>query len=236
MKTYRHKPNLGDILYSIPLIQNQGGGILYLDPLGLPEYLDHYTRLFKDSLSFIRKQRGIVWADLYDGSDIDLELDQYVNDPIFASRQRCDLVAAHYRGCGFPVPPDHYKPWLISDPFDSLPVVVHRTPRYQSGLSWEWIKKLDCPVYCVGFESEVKEFQSWGFNYIKTNTLEDLASVVASAKIVVSGQSVVTALAVGLGKVRIVDYCPWISSNHFPDLNHYIMGEQDDFQIVKNHI
>ena len=60
MKTYKHSGDLGDIIFSLPVISSNGKGILYLDPNGgekepLVSWSNYdKTKLTKESIDKIK--------------------------------------------------------------------------------------------------------------------------------------------------------------------------------------
>jgi len=85
--TFRHSGDLGDIIYSLPLIRSLGGGILYLNPgKPLPVPIDGIpTRKFtsRKTLGMIRPllkaQPYLVDVREWNGEEVDYELDRFRN-------------------------------------------------------------------------------------------------------------------------------------------------------------
>jgi len=97
MNRFKHKPKLGDIIYSLPLIKSLGGGILYLDPvsehfLGEEEI---WKKRFKWLMPLIKIQPYIRDVKIYEGEDYDYDLDDYMDTTHLIQYDKVNIVDNH---------------------------------------------------------------------------------------------------------------------------------------------
>lgn len=215
-----HGPGLGDVIYSFPLIKHLGGGDLCL----LPHH-DYYQR-FVTSLSFFDRQEYI------DRSYIAYKLPPkeetfYIGDFFLNPNMPTDdLVKSHFVMVGME-PPASYPPWLVAKKIDaSFPVLVHHTCRYNNpGVDYSFLNRVaKGDLYCIGYPEEADMLvQSFGAKWIRTATMDDLAAVIDACGVYVGNQSSPLAIAVGLGKNRLVQRAPFLNNCNFGHSNEHTL-------------
>lgn len=225
MKSFKHSGTLGDIVYSMPIIKQLGGGEFYLhlnqiDWIGQHYYGSkpnpfHQGRMTAYDLEFMRDfflaQDYITKFDALDPrtTEITHNLDQF--RPAFVGHpgNYVDIYAETFK-----VPRDLWvelrnQPWLtVPEPrqIEGRPYVLNRTQRWSDPSSiegWQAIKEQarDQAVF-VGLPEEHQEFQrflDWELPRIETATMLELAQIIAGAEQFVGNQSVALSLAIGLG-------------------------------------
>jgi len=155
MNTFRHSGKLGDIIYSLPAVRGLGGGIFYVDhQTQYPEKppLGRDTALMMVDL--LETQDCIQRADLYDGTPIRYDLDEFRSKAlpvhIFNSikhgtddlagslfggfvkelrrhlvpKLEVDLPQFHWESVGLPGRADLTKPWITGIQKKSLADLV----------------------------------------------------------------------------------------------------------------
>jgi hypothetical protein len=205
----------GDRIYALPLVKNLGGGIVH----GIPQ----------SQISFFKKQPYIIDAITKDhpksmmlwGYSI---LGRYYKK-FKVIRPKETLVETHFQVHKLPIPSideinNNMIPWLVADKLQNdIPIVVHRSPRYRNEVDWSFLKKFQGNIVCIGYKYETLPFiQQYKARWLKANTLEDLATIINSAKVYIGNQSMPLSIAVGLGKTRMIEEC---TNNNFPKNRRY---------------
>lgn len=124
--------------------------------------------------------------------------------------RNCILADMMAKFLGVPIP-DRNKPWLQVDaPKKVAPVVFARSPRYRERSRFPWRKVFEkyheAGVVFVGSSDEYDSLNhdvGGGLQWYRTESVLDLARVVAGAELFVGNQSMPFALAVGLGVGKI---------------------------------
>jgi hypothetical protein len=124
MKTYKHSGDLGDIIFSLPVISSNGKGILYLDPNGgekepLVSWSNYdKTKLTKESIDKIKpllEQQDYIHEVRYwePGIKVDYNLDKFRG---FVKHN--NLTTSHLDAFGMMGRNDYWQgtPWLKSNP------------------------------------------------------------------------------------------------------------------------
>lgn len=216
-KTFKHSGDLGDIIYSLPIIKKLGGGILYLDitggedePIIQAQCLTKKTKFNQSAYDFIRplllEQSYIKDVRIYSSNiKIDYNLNQFrfkfaLNKPIL----NCYLEA-------FNINYNINEPWLKVTNLPTLPrnTVVCRSPRYQSAHVWFEGNKFNLrdKALFVGLSKEHEYFE-WTFDikipYCPVNNALELAKVIAASKAFICNQTFALSIAIGLATIPIV--------------------------------
>lgn len=211
MKTFKHSGDLGDIIFSLPTIRALGGGKLYLDPQGgessdLVRWMDKTrTKLNSKSIQSITPllelQPYIDAVEEWDGQKVDYDLDQ------FRTRIKFNNLSDSHLDC-FNLPFSHRdSAWITNvEPLVlDKPIVITRSPRVQGNHEF-WESRLpqvkDQCVF-VGFEKEHEIFEyTFGHKveHYKTETILDLAQVIAGCKIFYGNQGFAHSIAEGMKK------------------------------------
>lgn len=221
---YKHSGATGDLIYSLPVVKHTGGGAFYLhlnqmDWIGQHYYGSapdpfHRGRMtqgdYEYMLSFMEAQPyitefGVMKPELEITHNLDRFRPAFVGHPA----NYLDLYAQVHR-----VPPERmYEPWLaVPAPKIIKPIVVNRTLRWigsEPNPIWTDLKVqgLESQIVFVGLPDEYTAFtQATGLvvEYYPTQTMLELAEIIAGAQTFIGNQSQAYALAVGLGVADIV--------------------------------
>jgi hypothetical protein len=223
---YKHSGATGDLIYSLPIVKHTGGGAFYLhlnqmDWIGQHYYGSlptpfHQGRMTQGDYDYMRdfmeaqeyiSHFGVMEPTL----EITHNLDRF--RPLFVGHPAnyLDLYAQVHRVD----PAQMYAPWLsVPTPVrvEGKPIVVNRTLRWianEPNPVWADLKEqgLGGQILFVGLPEEYTAFvQATGFSpeYYPTQTMLELASIIAGAETFIGNQSQAYALAVGLGVEDIV--------------------------------
>jgi hypothetical protein len=220
---FHHSGDLGDIIYSLPVLKLLGGGVLFLSsdcryPFPSAPRIK-LTHPLANLLTPFFEQQPYVWQCKYTptlphSTDVDLNAFRVW----YRDHKPSDILSLfrmHLTAFGLDYPED--KPWLTVNSVTRVPgrpIVVNRTPRYHN-LHFPWLRLIreygDRMVF-VGLESEAAEFKKMcdaigkTVPWFKTETLSDLAYAVAGAQVFIGNQSTPMALALGLGK-NVIQEC-----------------------------
>jgi len=227
MKTFKHSGTLGDIVYALPIIKHLGGGEFYLhlnqiDWIGQHYYGSkptpfHQGRMTKNDSNFIRSffeaQTYITkYAELDINKDaITHNLDRF--RPAFVNHpgNYVDLYADTF-GIINPTIKTTLRntPWLTvpkAANLGSRTIVINRTarwtPRTLSPLWQQWQEQgIEEQSVFVGLPEEHLAFEratGWDIPFRPTDTLLELAEVIAGCEQFIGNQSVALSVAIGLG-------------------------------------
>ncbi len=226
---FHHSGDLGDIIYSLPVMKALGGGVLFVSsdcryPFpGRPRVkLDHPgSNLFTPFL----ERQSYVWKAKYTpetphSTDVDLNAFRLA----YAERRTENfksLFHLHLDAYGLDYPED--EPWLESGgPIEvpGRPILVNRTPRYRNEhFPWSaMVRQYGERMAFVGLPPEYEQFRHFGepfgikVPFIQTDTIDELAMYLAGAKVFIGNQSSPMAIALGLGK-NIIQECWQGNSN-----------------------
>jgi hypothetical protein len=227
MRDFAHAGDLGDIIYSLPVIRELGGGVLRLRPRG---YTDKPMTQERANLliPLIEKQpyiKGVYFDPRSETLPGEVDLDQFRGH-----LQAGNLVGSHAAACG--VTMDHWnpKPWLET-PVEMYTgrTAVNRTHRYLN--PWfDWREALDYghrPVF-YGMQEEFESLVSLThrIDYEPTADMWELAKAINQSLMFVGNQSAPFAVAVGLGKRAVLAVSPQVPNClfHRPNIHNYFMG------------
>jgi len=230
MKRFKHSGALGDLVYSLAIMKQQGGGEFYLHLnqmdwigqhyYGSPPALFHQGRMRQSDFDFMKTfmeaQEYVTLFDILDPSqhEITHNLDRF--RPLFVGHPTnyIDIYAN-----AFNLTPDEQglvnsTPWLtvpVPKFIEGRPIVINRTQRWippSPGPAWtEFREQVEAEAVFVGLPEEYVAFTQqlgWVIPYHPTQTMLELASVIAGADVFIGNQSQCYALAVGLGVEDIV--------------------------------
>lgn len=227
MNRFKHSGTLGDIIYSLPVVRYLGGGEFYLhlnqiDWIGQHYYGSkpaefHQGRMTQQDLEFMRDfflaQDYITKFEAMDRTtEITHNLDNF--RPLFAGHpgNYVDIYAHTFGLTKEQSDQIRTTPWLTVPnprPIEGRPYVINRTARWTSPDtldSWLAIKEqAEHQAVFVGLAEEhraFEQFTGWSLPHQPTNSMLELAEVIAGADQFVGNQSVALSLAIGLG----VDY------------------------------
>jgi hypothetical protein len=226
MKRFKHSGTLGDLIYSMAIVKHFGGGEFYLHLNQIDWIGQHYygsapnpfhqgrmtPRDFEFMESFMLAQPNITRFDTLDPKTTEITHNLDLFRPIFVGHPGnyvdcyCEAFAIRDQGMRDMI---RTTPWLSVPEAKTIPgksYVINRTARWTSPdtlPAWEAIRDQagDAAVF-VGLPEEYAAFTKWaGWNldYYPTETLLDLAQVIAGAEQFVGNQSSALSLAIGLG-------------------------------------
>lgn len=227
MNKYKHSGTMGDLLYSMAIVRHLGGGEFYLHQNQVDWIASHYYRAeplpfhqgrmndrdFQFMESFIRAQSYITGFDRLDPKTTEITHNLDLFRPIFVGHpgNYVDIYASIW-GITDPETLAELRntPWFtVPEPkkLEGIDFVVNRTER--------WVSPTPHPAYSqwrdegvdqrsvfVGLKSEYDRFiaqTGWRTEYYPTETMLDLAAVIAAADQFIGNQSQCLALAIGLG-------------------------------------
>ena len=226
MKTFKHSGTLGDIIYALPIMRHRGGGDFYLHLNQIDWVVKHYYggtpdpfhqgRMTPEDFEFMREfmeaQAYVNSFQILDPNTTEItdNLDRF--RPLFVGHpgNYVDIYAQAFGIARSEWTALRNTPWLtVPTPktIEGKGYVVNRTGRWlppQPDPVWQqWREEgiIDRAVF-VGLPKEHAAFEAaMGFkiDYLPTQNLLELASVIAGAEQFVGNQSVALSLAIGLG-------------------------------------
>lgn len=227
----KHRPKMGDVIYSLPLLRDMRRTCdvtLLLDP-DSPHFPDK-VELWRDKLfpQAIEYLRGLPYLDdvrLYQaGEHFDVDLDSYMNTSHQRPGDSVSIVENHFVGLGRQMPEGATEPWLVPvvaqggvrpHPFRCL--VSHSGRYVNQGTSWRFLRHAPEDEWgFVGYEEECDFFcHRAGIKGAPLVVCEDLMRLVYSithCEVFMGNQSLPLAIALGLGKKCFVE-----ESTDFPN-------------------
>jgi spore maturation protein CgeB len=204
---FRHRRKLGDVIYSLPAMRQLGGGTLYLDPTSLDGAQDRavWKTRFAGLIPFLEQQAYIREVRIHDGEPFDVDLDAYLRTTHGTVGDRVTIAANHFVGLGLELP-NPMSPWLTADnPPAAYPVVLHRSYHYHGVVDYSFLLDFREKLYCVGADEERRPFEAIGAKPLVTRDVRELAAVVNRCGVFIGNQSLPLALAIGLGKRRMIE-------------------------------
>tara|TARA_Y100000310_G_scaffold170314_1_gene170462 strand:- start:5030 stop:5767 length:738 start_codon:yes stop_codon:yes gene_type:complete len=222
LKTFKHSGDLGDIIFSLPVMIENGGGVLYLDPQGgEKESLVSWgpynkTKLTKSSIEnlkpLLEKQKYIHEVRLWEpGIEIDFNLDKFRKHI-----KHNNLTASHFDAFDMLDRLDRWqdKPWLRVTPKE-LPegkkIILARSCRYHANFSF-WEQLSDDYINSAVFVSLPKEFDYFLYTFpryagkierLDTDSISDLAAYIQGCDLFIGNQGFPHAIAEAMKKNMI---------------------------------
>jgi len=196
-KTFKHRGGFGDLILGLPTVLALGGGTFYLydkqrEQLG--ELLDRQPYLHVQSIPFD------VWQLL----EVTHNLDKF--------REVSEVSVARMHLKAFNVDFDLTKPWLFNvEPLKVAKVVIHdtgeqRTPGHT--VNWELLRPYVKECVFIGYKNDYDDFvknRGLPVSWYQTETLYDVARIIAGANLMVGNQSAPYTIAEGLKIPVVVD-------------------------------
>lgn len=230
MNAYKHSGAMGDLIYSLAIAQELGVGDFYLHLNQLDWVGRHYYGVepapfhqgrmtqqdFEYMESFMQAQPYINEFEVLRDQEVTHNLDRF--RPLFVGHPThyLDVYNQAFGIEGAARDRVLTTPWVhVPEPIQvkGRNVVVNRTQRWlPPELSPEWNdwreQGIDAQSLFVGLPNEFEEFKKatgWTqIEYYPTQTMLELASVLAGADMFIGNQSQCYALAVGLNLTRIL--------------------------------
>ncbi len=206
----KHRPKLGDIMYSLPYLRRQylrtgEKQTLLLDPNSpyFPGQEAQWTKIFTELIPIIKEQNYIKDCRIYNKEHIAVDLDKYMvgtthlkhGDPV-------SIVENHFIGQGDFILPEDNNQWLTYPKDTIKQIIVSYTGRYVDlSVDYSFLKDLDWGF--VGTREEAHMFSNrtgLAVPHLSTPTLSDLTKVINGCDLFVGNQSFPLSLAIGLGK------------------------------------
>ena len=234
MKTFRHSGTLGDLIYSLPIVQKMGGGEFKVAINNIedcvakyswgnpewakvdPAHVGRFKQSDYDKLKPLLERQSYIQATSTwnkGDPDVDVDLDHF-RSVQFRSFEG-NYVQGYHLAFNLPfTEADYESTWLEADPNPLAPIVVYRSARYQDAdgiAQWrEIIKDVDLANngIFVGVESERQEFiRDMGVDVplAPAKDFLELANIIAGAELVLCNQSFTFSLAMGLGKDTVLE-------------------------------
>ena len=227
MKKFKHSGALGDLIYSLPIVQHLGGGEFYLHLNQMDWIGQHYygalpnpfhqgrmtTKDYDYMQSFMLAQPYISAFDTMSPErEITHNLDRFRPAFVGHPTNYIDLYAQTFNI----TEPLSNRPWLTVPSIELLPrgrtIVINRTERWippTPGPMWAELRRsgAEAQAVFVGLRHEYQKFQAdthWSLPWIETPTMLDLARVIAGAAQFIGNQSSALAMAIGLGVPSIL--------------------------------
>jgi hypothetical protein len=225
-RAYKHSGAFGDLIYGLPIVKHFGAGkfYLHLDQInwigqhyyGSPPNPFHAGRLtqgdFAYMKTFMESQGYITEFRVMDRSaEITHNLDKF--RPLFVGHpgNYVDIYATAF-GITDPLEQRQLRttPWITakSRVIDDRRVVINRTQRWiprQLSPQWDTWKAegVEDSAVFVGLQQEHEAFAKatgWSIPWHRTDSMLELAEIIAGADLFIGNQSQALALAIGLGQ------------------------------------
>lgn len=211
MPTFVHSGDLGDIIFSLPVVRFMGGGILYLrnSPFTRARMTWEHAQAI---VPLLKAQSYIEDVREFKGENCDIDLDCF-RGPMFAALHRDVNTAKHFNlyqwySRTFDVPEAEWdRKWIEVPPVDSdiCRVVVNRSPRYRNNrFPWQSVGEKYRGVTAIGLIEESDSYEQW-WTFHPTRTLLEAAQVIDNAKLFIGNQSCCYAIAEGMKKPAVLE-------------------------------
>lgn len=227
MKTYKHSGTFGDLIYSLPIVKQLGGGkfYLHLDQInwigqhyyGSTPVSFHQGRMTQKDFLFMRDfmlaQEYITDFDVLDPktTEITHNLDRFRTLFVGHPGNYVDIYSMTFGIEQHLWSQLRNQPWLtVPEPkkLSGKTIVINRSERWISPETQEdWTRLqeqelVDTTVF-VGLAQEhqlFQEFVGFDIDYHPTADLLELAQVIAGCEQFIGNQSLCLSLAIGLGQ------------------------------------
>lgn len=230
---FKHSGDLGDVIYSLPVIKSLGGGHLVLTPASYVR--EPFTPAKADRVaSFFASQDYVKSVQFRTAVNPTYNLDDFRD--VWTRLRRTgahkpySICELHLMTFKLPLRLAQEK-WIDIEPMPGIDVVFSRSPRYRNS-SFPWRKAYekyynagDISVIYLGTREEAHNFnQEVGrIDWYPTPQLYDAARIVAGARLVVSNQNAIGAIAAATKR-------PWKQETWEAEPNckfHNVLGEDD---------
>jgi hypothetical protein len=225
--SYKHSGDIGDLIYSLPIMRYYGGGHLQLNPYGLPskKYDGSKSGFNKNIIRILtpllQLQDYIHSVTIWDKKRVDVDIDYFRTNPA-----ECDNLCGKILGT-FHVPFEETDtPWITCEKKSVAHTVISRSFRYRNDrLSYnDFFENFKDCVF-VGLPDEHEDFcKSYGnIDYYETRNFLEMAEVINGSKLFVGNQSAPLSIAIGLGVDFLQEYYPIHPDCIFDRLNAYYL-------------
>jgi hypothetical protein len=232
MTTFSHSGNLGDIIYSLPVIKHFGGGDLFIKIGNVPNVIRKYNngpvpaeyegRLSENDYKWLApllESQPYVRPAPWNGEEIGHDLDEFRGT--VGQSFTGNFLETYYKTFKIDyTPQDIITPWLSVHPKRVAPFTVSRTFRWRSDKTSTiptWLKlirqnNLEANGVFIGLPHEHEDFQKL-FNvripYYKCRDFLDMAEVISGCDVFFGNQTFSYGIAQGLGKSTILETLTW---------------------------
>lgn len=221
MKTFKHSGELGDIMYSLPVIKYFGGGILFLDPLGGEkeplvklQSPDGRTSLCERSINFIKPllelQDYIKEVRYWNGESVDYNLDNFRQIVSSRDKRSNNLVDNNLQAFNIPFEYSN-EDWIknIKEKKLEKKMVISRSLKRSSNFPFFMRNRemLKNDAVFVGLPLEHQVFEhilKINIEYYKEEDIIDLCSVIKGSEAFIGNSSFILTLAVGMNHPNII--------------------------------
>jgi hypothetical protein len=229
MTTFSHSGNLGDIIYSLPVVKHFGGGDFHIKIGNVPNVIRKYNNgpvpaEYEGKLSesdykwlapLLESQDYVKNVSPWNGETIDYDLDEFRGT--VGQSFTGNFLETYFKTFKIDYKIDDVlAPWLTVAPKMVAPLVVTRTFRWRSDKTSTiktWLtlirdNKLADNAVFIGLPHEHDDFQKL-FNvkipYYKCRDFLDMAEVIAGCNMFLSNQTFAYGIAQGLGKSTVLE-------------------------------
>lgn len=206
----RHSMGLGDLIYALPLIKKTELISIHPKYKAIFPLLEHCKQNFivQKKLSFLQK---LLYKDTHDMMDfMPQSFCGHLNSNYIES---CDNITTRLAKAWKRTERIPYEPWikLQNTQIITNRPVIFRTPRYNNiewDDKWQHVIKLN-PLF-LGKSEEHSDFcKAFGdVEYSKTDNLLHAAQIINSSPFVIGNQTSLLAIAIALGKPRLIETYP----------------------------
>ena len=219
--SFLHSGHLGDIIYSLPLIKEiakKSKCNLYLEvdkeiPKKVHDLGHPFGRFFltKEAahklIPLIKKQKYISEVQLYDGEEIDINLNLFRDLPI---NFNIDCIRWYFHLTG--IHGDLLNPYVEIEPhkvFKNRIVIMRSLRRQNKMISYKFLNNYENPLF-IGLKDEYEELKNEikNLEYYDCTDFSELASIIKSSKIFIGNLSFGYALAESIKVKRLLESGP----------------------------
>ncbi len=227
-QVFYHSGDLGDIIYALPVIMHKGGGDLVLGPDSRvwQKPREKMTQERMDAIApLLRAQSyisSVTFSETMPAGAIDMNQARHTIRSDHEEKNKASLCESFLKHFGFDKSKTIPK-WLTVNPTPLANVVIARSSRYHNP-DFDWssiLKRFRNETVFVGLRSEHQAFEKeFGkIAYHHTESLFELAKIIAGSKLFIGNQSCPYALAEGLKVNAILEDYPAIPNCYFERKN-----------------
>ena len=216
---FMHSGHLGDLIYSLALVQHLSKNHKCNFYINSNKKLDvHYfnhpsqevlinSRTANLLIPLLKKQKYLNEVKIYTSEKIDINLDLFRKIPInlnfHSVRWYMHLVGQNF---------NMGKPFLDVEAHNIIKnkIVIMRSPRYRNQfINYNFLKDIK-NIVCVGLESEYKEIKSYipNLEFYNCKDFLEMASIIKSSKFFLGNLCFAYSVAEALKVPRILETCP----------------------------
>lgn len=210
--------DMGDLIYSLLYVKLLKTQKIYIDGGCGTVKFNWDSAKFLLPLIQYQPYLSDEMVKLYDGQQYEYNYgDHPDNIMVVVGTNLTDYHASKF---GLENNPGIYDPWLTAPLSDNIKiqnkkVIINRTLRYRGNNSfyYDFLKYFHpSQLLFLGLEEEYesfnKDFGNPDIEYIKTDSSIELATIINTIPTFVGNQSLICAIATGLGKNAFIEYCP----------------------------